>query len=72
MVCRTRSFYSTTLEIAIELVIEIVIELGKKEQTRLFWCAQFHRAENSTKTKPYSGTTYADFNHDFKHSGTPL
>ena len=56
-------------EIATKFVIEIMIEIGM-EQTRLYQCTLFHYAEKSAKHN--SGTTPADFNHDFKHSGTPF
>ena len=48
------------LEIVIDFVIEIALE-----QTWLFQCTLFHYADKSAEPKPYSGTTYADFNRDF-------
>jgi len=48
-------------EILIEF--EIDTEIGM-EQTRLFQCTLFHYAAKWAKHKQ-SGTTYADFNHDF-------
>jgi len=41
------------------------------ERTRGYFNVPYSTTLKNRQSPSHSGTTYADFNHDFKHSGTP-